>query len=131
MNHRITLTVASLLSVVLVTIHLADDVARGIDEGDLSMFTAVPFLALWAYAALLLAERRAGYVIILLLSLAGVGICLLHMRGNGLAGGRIAGTEGILFWAWTLLTLGVTCTLSIGLALQGLWRLRRKRGGAA
>lgn len=130
MSHRMTLTVASLLSIVLVTIHLADDVARGIDEGDVSMFTAVLFLALWAYAALLLAERRAGYVIMLLLSLAGVGICLLHMQGNGLAGGRIAGTEGVLLWSWTLLTLGVTGTLSAALAVQGLWRLRKRPGTA-
>lgn len=126
MSHRITLTVASLLSIVLVTIHLADDVARGIDQGDVAMFTAVLFLALWAYATLLLAERRAGFVIILLLSIVGAGICLLHMQGNGLGGGRIAGTEGVLFWSWTLLTLGVTSTLSAALAVQGLWRLRRR-----
>ena len=30
------------------------------------------------------------------------------MRGAGLVGGRIANTDGMFFWVWTLIALGVT-----------------------
>src|SRR5262249_51939897 len=66
MNHNRVLTIVSLLSLFLLIVHLADDIARGIEKGGVSNLVAVPIAALWLYATLVLAGRRSGYVIILL-----------------------------------------------------------------
>jgi hypothetical protein len=125
MRHRLTLTITSVLSVLLFTVHWADDVARGIDKGGASAFWALVVLAVFLYGALFLVERRAGLVIILLASALGLGIPVLHMRGIALAGGRFANPSGAFFWVWTLLALGVTAALSVILAGRALWNLRQ------
>jgi hypothetical protein len=72
-----------------------------------------------------LAERRSGYIIILLGSLLGSVVPLAHMRGAGLVGGRIVNSSGVFFWVWTLIALGVTALFSVILSARGLWSLRR------
>jgi hypothetical protein len=112
------------LSILLFTLHWADDVARGIDKGGASGWGAIIVLALWLHASLLLTERRSGLVIILLASLLGVGITILHMQG-AIFGGRAADPAGVFFWVWTLIALGVSATVSVILSAGSLWRLRR------
>jgi hypothetical protein len=73
---------------------------------------------------MVLAERRSGYVIILLLSILGSGVPVIHMMGAGLVGGRIADSSGIFFWVWTLIALGVTTIFSVILSARGLWSLQ-------
>lgn len=73
----------------------------------------------------MLAERRSGYVIVLLLSLLTTGIPVIHMTGVGVGFRTVRG--GGLFFIRTLLALGVTAGLSVILAAQGLWRLSRSR----
>jgi hypothetical protein len=60
------LTIASLLSILFFTFHLADDIVRGMEPGTLTNLTAVPIFVLWLYGTLVLAERRSGYIITLL-----------------------------------------------------------------
>src|SRR5947209_18055367 len=84
MKHNVMLTVASLLSILFFTFHLADDIVRGMEPGKLTNLTAVPIFVVWLYGTLVLAERRSGYIIMLLGSLGGLGILVLHMRGAGL-----------------------------------------------
>ena len=127
MKHKVPLTITSLLSILLFSFHFADDIVRGIEEGDLFDFTGVLILAAWLYAALVLAERRSGLVIILLFSIGAAGIPLLHMRGAGLVGGAIANSSGVFFWVWTLIGLGATGIVSVILAAQGLWSLRKSQ----
>ena len=69
MKQNLTLTIASLLSVLFMTFHLADDIVRGMEPGTLSSLIALPILVVQLYGTLVLAGRRSGYVIILLLSL--------------------------------------------------------------
>ena len=126
MKHRTTLIVTSLLSALLGTFHLADDVVRGFEPGGPEMYTGMLIVVAWLYAALVLSDRRLGLVLILLLSIGGAAIPYIHMS-KGLAGGRIAGTSGMFFWVFTLLALGVTSMFSIVLSAQGLWSLRRQR----
>ena len=127
MKRSVLLTIFSLLSIVLLTFHLADDIVRGFEQGKLSNLTAVPLVVIWLYGTLLLAERRSGYIIILLFSLLGLVVPLIHMSGKGVgAGSRIAGTSGAFFFVWTLIAIGVTSLFSIILSLQGLWSLRRR-----
>src|SRR6266849_4111832 len=88
MKHNVMLTIASLLSILFMTFHLTDDIVRGMEPGGLSNLVAVPILVVWLYGTLILAERRSGYVIILLGSLLGSGIPVIHMKGAGVGGDR-------------------------------------------
>ena len=121
MTHRGTLTVTSLLSILLLAFHLTDDIVRGIEPGKLSTMVGVIILAVWLYGTLALAGRRLGYVIVLLGSILGSGVPVVHMMGTGLVGGRIANSSGVFFWVWTLIALGVTAICSVILAVRGLW----------
>ena len=125
MSHSLMLTIASLLSILFFTFHLADDIVRGFEKGGFSNLTAVPIIVFWLYGTLVLAGRRSGYVITLIFSLLSLGVLGLHTSGAGLVGGRIANTSGVFFWVFTLLALGVTALFSVVLSARGLWGLRR------
>ena len=131
MKQNVILIITSLLSILLVTFHLADDIVRGFEKGGVSNLTIVPILVVWLYATLVLVERRAGYVINLLLSLLTLGIPVIHMSGKGVgAGSRIADSSGAFFFVWTLIALGVIALFSLVLSARGLWGLRgRSRQG--
>jgi hypothetical protein len=124
-KHNLTLTIASLLSILFMSFHHSDDVVRGMAPGKFSNLIPVLVLAVWLYGTLVLAGRRAGYVIILVASLLSSGIPVVHMRGAGLAGGDIAKSGGAFFFVWTLIALGVTALFSVILSARGLWSLRR------
>ena len=130
MNHSVMLTIASLLSILFFTFHLADDIVRGFEKGGFSNLTAVPIIVFWLYGTLVLAGRRSGYVITLIFSLLSLGVLVLHTSGAGLVGGRIANTSGVFFWVFTLLALGVTALFSVILSARGLWGLRRGQSGS-
>jgi hypothetical protein len=125
LKHNVNLTITSLLSILFMTFHLADDVVRGFEPGGFKNLSGMLILVVWLYGTLMLAERRSGYIIMLLGAILGVLVSVAHMRGVGLVGGRIANSSGILFWVWTLLALGVTAIFSLLLSARGLWSLRR------
>jgi hypothetical protein len=124
MTHRRTLTIASLLSIVLFSLHWADEIARGMEPGTIDRtWGGLLILFVWLYGTLAIAERRLGLVIILLGSILASGVPVLHMSGRGLVGGRIAvGSTGALFWVWTNIALGATGMISLALAIHALWK---------
>jgi hypothetical protein len=121
MKHNVMLTIASLLSILLLTFHLSGDIIRGMEKGGLSNLVAVPILVVWLYGTLVLAERRSGYVIILLGSLLGLGIPIIHMKGAGLGAQVARAPSGGFFFVWTIIALGVTALFSVILSVRGLW----------
>jgi hypothetical protein len=121
MQQKAVLIITSLLSISFWTLHWADDIVRGFAPGGVSGIGGVLILVVWLYGTLALGEGRAGQVIMLLGSVTGLGILILHMSGKGLVGGRIAHSDGVFLWVWTLLALGVTSGLAIVLAARGLW----------
>ena len=125
MNHKVLLTITSLLSVLLLSFHLTEDIVRGFEAGKTFTYFGVLIMAVWLYATLVLTERRSGYIIILLASLLGAYVPYIHMTGAGMVGGRIAASSGKFFWVWTLLASGATTIVSAVLSAQGLWSLRR------
>ena len=126
MKLNVILTVTFLLSILFMTFHVADDIVRGMAPGDLSsLVELVPVLVVFLYGALVLTERRSGYIIIFLGSLLGAVMPVLHMKGNGV--GEIAKTSGGFFFVFTLLALGVTSVFSLILSVRGLWGLRRSQ----
>ena len=117
MKHNTMLTIASLLSVLLVTFHLADDIIRGMEKGGVSTLVAVPILVVWLYGTLVLAERRSGYIIMLLLSLFSLVVPYVHMKGKGVGvTSRLGHTSGHFFFVWTLFAIGVTGLVQSALA---------------
>ena len=121
MKHNVLLTIASLLSILFSTFHLSDDIIRGIEKGGLSNLIAVPILVVWLYGTLVLAERRSGYVIILLGSLLGLAIPVVHMKGAGVGAQVAKAPSGGFFFVWTMIALGVTALFSVILSARGLW----------
>ncbi|MBV6523106.1 MAG: hypothetical protein MNPFHGCM_03273 [Gemmatimonadaceae bacterium] len=126
MKHRVTLTVTSLSAILLFSFHQADDVVRGMSSGGLENLIGVAILVLWLFGTLVLADRRSGLVIILLGSLFGAAMPVIHLKGAGV-GGAVARSSGALLFIWTLLALGVTGTFAAILAVRGLSALRRGR----
>ena len=121
MKHNVLLAIASLLSILLLTFHLSDDIIRGMEKGGLSNLVALPILVVWLYGTLVLAERRSGYVIVLLGSLLGLGIPVIHMKGAGLGAQVAKAPTGGFFFVWTIIALGVTTLFSLILSARGLW----------
>jgi hypothetical protein len=127
MRHNITLAVTSVLTMLFVAFHLCDEIARGLEPGKTPMYLVVVVLAVWLYATLVLVERRSGHIIILLGSIVGAGIPLIHMMGpNGMVGSHFAGTLGVFFWVFNNMALGATGLFSLILSARGLWRMRSR-----
>jgi hypothetical protein len=126
MKHTTTLTITSLLTMLLFSFHLTDDIVRGFEPGGFRQINGILIMVLWLYGTLVLTGRRSGYIITLLISLLASLMPLAHMRGVGLVGGRVANSNGKFFWVWTLLAVGVTATFSVILSVHGLWSLRRR-----
>jgi hypothetical protein len=126
-NHL--LTIASLLTILLMTLHLTSDTIHahvGTSEAGGSTLVAVPVLAIWLYGTLMLAERRSGYIIMLIGSLLSVGMPIIHVMGAaGIFHGEIARSSPAFLFVWTFHALGVLGLFSLILSVRGLWSLRR------
>lgn len=117
-KHNVLLTVTSLLSLVLVLIHVTDDIVRGYDKWGYEKLSFVLILVVWLYGTLMLAERRSGHVIMLLGGILAALMPAIHMRGTG----AFVESSGAFFFIWTLLALGATGTLTVILAARALRR---------
>ena len=129
MKNSVMLTITSLLLVLFLTFHLAHDIVRGFEPGGLSnLVGGVLITVVLLFGILVLAERRSGYIIMLLGSLSSLVVPYIHMRGKGVGGAsRLAGTSGHFFFVWTLIAIGVLGLFSAILSARGLWSLIRHR----
>jgi hypothetical protein len=123
MKPNFVLIGASLLSLILLTLHVTDDIVRGISNAEPSK-TALLVLVLFLYGTLVLAERRSGHVIMLLIGVFAAGMPVIHMSGVHYP--EIARSAGGFFFVWTLWALGGLGGLTVVLSAQGLWSLRRR-----
>ena len=126
MKHRDTLTITSVLSILLFSLHWADEVARGLEPGTISSVGGLVILGVWLSATLVFRERRLGIIVILLGSIVASGVPVLHMMGRGLVLGRYGYTNAnaMFFWVWTNIALGASGLLSLVLSVRELWNLR-------
>ena len=128
MNPSRMLTITSLLLIALVVAHLAQDIAYGYEPGNINNLLVVPIAVLWLYGTLMLAERRSGYIIILLFSLFSLVVPVVHARGKGFGlASRMAHTTGHFFFVYSLLSIGVLGIFSVILCVRGLWSLPWRR----
>jgi hypothetical protein len=118
-RQNVVLTVTSLLSLVLFSLHVTDDIVRGFDAWGPQSLIGVLILTVWLYAALVAGESRWGLIVLLLGGLFAAAMPVIHMRGN------YAGSTGAFFFIWTLFALGATGTLSMILAGRALRNIGR------
>ena len=122
MKQNLALTVASLLSILLFTVHLAHDFVLGIDSMTRGQtFTYLLIMAVSLYGTVELAGRSSGLIIALLLAILSAALPVLHTVG----GPRSA--ERGFFFVWTLLAMGGSGVFAAVLSLQALWRSFRSR----
>ena len=125
MKHELTLKVMSLLSLLLLVVHLTQDVIAQAD-GSIQYPIPVVVFAVWLYGTLLLSDRVSGYVIMLLGGFFGTGMIVLHASGLGVL------KTGGFFTVFTLFALSTTSWVTIILAARGLAHAvaaRRKMSG--
>jgi len=129
MKPNLMLTITSLLTILLMTLHLTSDTIHarvGTPEAGGSTLVAVPVLVLLLYGTLVLGERRSGLIIMLIGSIIGLGVPIIHVMGaGGMFHGQIAKSSPAFLFVWTLHALGVTGMFSLILSVRALWRLRR------
>ena len=136
MKQTAMLTTASLLTVLLMTIHMTGDILFRMAPAGLVNLLVVFIFVVQLYGTLVLAGRRTGYIIIFFGSALGLLIPVVHMKGTrGLLGGDIGNSGQAFFFVWTLLALGITATFSLILSASALlslpWRRSRRASTAA
>ena len=123
MKPNAVLVVTSLLSLLLLTLHVTDDIVRGISKAESSNI-ALLVLAILLYGTLVLPDRRSGHIIMLIVGLFAALMPVMHMRGAHYP--EIAKSPGGFFFVWTLWALGGLGGVTILLSARGLWSLRRR-----
>jgi hypothetical protein len=113
------LTIASLLSILLLMLHVTDDIVRGMDKVRPANLIAIAILVVWLYGTLVLTERRPGYIITLIGGIIATVVPIIHLRGTGIV--NVVKSSGGFFFLWTLFALGVLGIFSIILSVRGLW----------
>ena len=120
MKHNVMLTVASLLTLLLTTIHLTQDIMREADGPNMIQIPIVVF-AVWLYGTLMLSDRIWGYIIMLFGGLIGAAMIILHSKA-----GVISNSRGF-FFVWTLFALSTTGWFTMILSARGIWTTLRSR----
>ena len=119
MKRSVMLTIASLLSILLLMLHVTDDIVRGMDKAGPANFIAIAILVVWLYGTLVVTERRPGYIITLIGGIIATVVPVIHLRGTGIV--NVVKSSGGFFFLWTLFALGVLGIFSIILSVRGLW----------
>jgi hypothetical protein len=120
MTRNAMLTIASLLSILLLTLHVVDDIVRGFDKITPYSVISLGVLAVLMYGTLVLAGKRSGYIFTLLVGIFAAGMPVIHFRGTGISS-VIAKSNGAFFFVWTLFALGALGFFGIILSVRGLW----------
>ena len=129
MTHKHMLAGTSLLSILLLSFHLAQDALHakpGTVAAGAGNLTAILILFVLLLGTVLLAERRSGQIIMLLCALFSMGMPVLHFTG----GADLTKRSGALFFVWCLIALGVIGLLSVCLLVSELprvWKQHRTR----
>jgi len=116
--------VTSLLSILLLSFHIAEDIVLGFAGGGLVNLIGIGILVVYLCGTLLGSDRRWGLAILLVGSLLAAAMPVIHMTGAGVGVKRSAGA---FFFVWTLYALGVTGTFGIILSARALWSARAVR----
>lgn len=118
MKQNDLLSATSILSVLLLALHISQDVVYGLDPAGLHHLFGVAILTVIVCGAVLLRERTSGKVIMLLGGVMAAGMLPLHMR-HGMRPEFLA-KSGALLFVWILYLLAVIGSFSVVLAILEL-----------
>lgn len=125
MTNNLMLRNTSLLLLLLLTLHVVDDIVHGFDSAGLVNMIGIVVLGFLIYGTLVLHERVSGHVVMLFVALFSALMPVIHLRSARI--NETAQASGGYFFIWTLWALGGIGVFSIILTIQGLVNLRRKR----
>lgn len=128
MKPRIMLTATSLASILLLSLHISEDILLGFAPGGLTNLFAIAVLVIYLCGALLLSDHWSGLIIVLIGSIIAAAMPVMHMSGAGVGVKRSAGA---FFFIWTLYALGVTGTFGFILSVLALRSQRAARSPAS
>jgi hypothetical protein len=117
-KERDLLSVTSVLSVLLLALHLSQDIVFGFDPAGLHHLFGVAALVVVVCGAVPLRERRSGKVIMLLGGVLAAAMMPMHVR-NGLRP-EFLDKRGALLFVWAMYVLGVSGLFSVILAIRAL-----------
>jgi hypothetical protein len=125
MKRPTLLTVTSLMSIVLLSLHLTQDALREkpgtwpAQEGNL---IASLILLVYLCGTLLLQGKRSGYIITLIGGLFAAAMPVLHLTRPRFG---LIQRPGDFLFMWSLIALGTLGAFSMILAIRGLWTYKR------
>ena len=125
MSKNLLLTVTSLVLILLLTLHIVDDIAHGFDSAGMMNMIGVVIVAILLYGTTVLRLRLAGLIMMLLVSFFSAAMPVIHLRSARI--NEIAQASGGFFFIWTLWALGVIGIFGIILAVQLLLERFRDR----
>ena|SRR5690348_15471329 len=121
MKSSAMLTATSLLSIVLLSLHISEDIVLGFAGGGLENLVGIAILVVYLCGTLLWSDRRLGLTIVLLGAIIAFGMPVIHMSRAGVGVKRSAGA---FFFIWTLYALGITGAFGAILSARALWARR-------
>lgn len=119
----------SLISLVLVMVHMPDDYVHGLDLHVVSSPYPILIFVVWACGLFLFRDRMIGRIILLLGGIASIGMPIIHLNGHIPPG--FATSDGAFRFVLTLYAVGTTGALTIILALRELLGRRLSSQDAA
>ena len=117
------LTITSLILILLLTLHIVDDIARGFDSAGMMNLIGIAVAAILVYGTTVLSGRLAGQIAMLIVGFFASGMPVIHFRSARI--NEIAQGEGGFFFIWTLWALGVIGIFCMILAVHLIWERRR------
>jgi len=124
MKPNVLLIVASLLSLLLMMVHMTGDVLLQA-EGAVKFPIPVIVFVVWLYGTLMLPNRVSGYIIMLLAGLISAGMIVIHARTG------VVRQSGGFYFVFTLFAQSTTGWFTAILAARELWLAIRGRRRAA
>lgn len=112
------LALMSLISLVLLSVHVVDDYIQGFDRHVVDSPYGIFAFVLLACGIFLFRERVLGQMILLLGGLLAVAMPIMHLNGRFPA--DFARADGAFRFIWTLYAVGTTGALTVILAAREL-----------
>src|SRR5690242_4848342 len=120
MKPSVLLTAASLLSLLLMMLHMTGDVMLQA-EGSVKYPIPVIVFVVWLYGTLMLSDRVTGYIIMLLGGVIAAGMIVIHSRSG------VVRQSGGFHFVFTLFALSATGWFTMILSARALWLKFRAR----
>ena len=124
MTNNLMLRNTSLLLLLLLTLHVVDDVVHGFDSAGLMNMIGIVVLGFLIYGTLVLYDRVSGHIVMLFIALFSALMPVIHLRSVRI--NEIAQANGGFFFIWTLWALGVIGLFCMILAVHVILERRRR-----